>query len=635
MHPVWYGLLANLAVVTIFVSSWAYIQAMFDRWSPWVRALALGTLFGIGAVMAMLSAFMLDEGVFIDLRTTLISSAGLFGGPVAGLTAALIAAGYRLYMGGAGAWGGCLGIAVAVGLSLALYAAARGRKLRRRDVLVLALLIAAMGIIIVFVLPSQHRDAALAQTAVPSAVLHFISSLLAGLALLYDERRRIAVRENQTYRTIIESLPDSLNVKDRDGRFIAANPATAALMHAKSAAELIGKTDADFYAPPVASRFRQDELDVMARGVMTSIEQKLPDLDGNPKWLSTLKVPLFDDSGAAAGIITLNRDVTERRNLELALEQSQQQLSYAMAQMADGVAVFDRNGIMVFSNEQYRDSFPLTRDVRVPGNHVRDILRASAQRGEQTVLEVDDLEEWVNLTEAALYTPTEHDVPLVGGRWVQFRTSASPDGASMVVVSDITKIKTAETNLRALTNLLQQQAVTDGLTGLLNRRAFDEALEGELARSARDKSWISLLLMDIDRFKAFNDHYGHQEGDTCLRAVSAEFKRVLKRSSDVAARYGGEEFVAILPDTDEDGAFAIADEFLKGLRALGMAHAGSEKGIVTASIGIACYRPDEDLRGAVELVGRADQALYGAKLAGRDRLTGWRGARDKSALGFG
>jgi diguanylate cyclase (GGDEF)-like protein/PAS domain S-box-containing protein len=634
MHPVWSGLLANLAVVTIFVSSWAYVRTMLDRRSQVVRALGLGGLFGLGAVMTMVTAFMLDDGVLVDLRTTLISSAGLFGGPVAGLTAALIAAGYRLYVGGSGAWGGCLGIAIAAGLSLALYAAVHRRKLRRRDVLVLALLIAGMGIVLTLVMPSQHRDIALAQIAVPSAVLHFVASLLAGLALLYEERRRIAVRENQTYRTIIESLPDRLNVKDRDGRFIAANPATAELMHADSVADLIGKTDADFYAPPVATRFRQDELDVMASGLMTKIDQKLPDLDGNPTWLSTLKVPLFDDSGAPAGIITHNRDVTERRNLTMALEQSQKQLSYALAQMADGVAMFDKDGFMVFCNQQYSDSFPLTRDVRVPGNHVRDILRASAQRGEQTVLEVDDLEEWVNLTEAALYTPTEHDVPLIDGRWVQFRTSSSPDGASMVVVSDISKIKTAETNLLALTNLLQQQAATDGLTGLLNRRAFDLALESELSRSQREKSWISLLLMDIDRFKAFNDYYGHQEGDTCLRAVSAEFKRVLKRSSDVAARYGGEEFVAILPDTDEDGAFAIADEFLKGLRALGMAHVGSEKGIVTASVGIACYRPDEGSRGALELVGRADQALYDAKLAGRDRLTGWKEARTKSALGF-
>jgi len=631
MNPVWYGLLANLAVVTIFVSSWAYIQPIFDRWSQTVRAFGLGALFGVGAVMSMLAAFSLEIGMFFDLRTTLISSAGLFGGPVAGLTAALIAAGYRLYVGGAGAWGGCLGIAVALAISLAIYAMVGKDQLQRRHVLLLALLISASGTVLVTLMPNPHRETILANIAGPSAALHFISSLLAGLALLYDERRRVTVRENQTYRMIIESLPDSLNVKDRDGRFIAANPATAALMQAGSVADLIGKTDADFYAPPVASRFRQDELDVMSAGVMTNIEQKLPNLDGNPKWLSTLKVPMFDESGAPAGIITHNRDVTERRNLAAALEESRQQLSYAMAQMADGVAMFDKNGFMVFCNEQYRASFPLTRDVRVPGGHIRDMLRASAERGEQTVLENDDLETWLDQTQAALFTPTEHDVPLIDGRWVQVRTSSTPDGAAMVVVSDISKIKNAETNLLALTNLLQELAVTDGLTGLLNRRAFDQALENELARSRRDNGWISLLLMDIDRFKAYNDFYGHQQGDACLKAVSAEFKRVLKRPADVAARYGGEEFVAILPDTDEDGAFVIADEFLKGLRELRMPHVGSEKTIVTASIGIACYRPDQLPRSGAELIGWADQAMYDAKLAGRDRLTGWRPKRGLGA----
>ena len=626
MHPVWHGLMANLAVVTLFVAGWTYVQTLFDRYPPLVRSLALGVVFGLGAVMAMLSSFSLQPGINIDLRTTLVSSAGLFGGPFGGLVAALIAAAFRLHVGGTGAWGGSIAIFVVLGLSLGLHAVTRRRELRVADVLALALTLALLSLLATAAVPGL-RPEAIGPVAVPSAVLHFASSLLAGLAMLYEGRRRTALRENQTYRTIIESLPDSLNVKDRDGRFIAANPATAALMGAASATDLIGKTDADFYAPEVAARFRADEAEVMAKGEQVRIEQMLPTLEGKARWLWTLKVPLFDDRGALAGIVTHNRDVTERRTLLAALEESQQQLSYAMAQMADGVAMFSKDGRMVFCNEQYRNSFPLTRDVRIPGNHIRDMLRASAVRGEQTGLENDDLEAWIDQTEAALYVPTEHDVPLIDGRWVQVRTSSSPDGAAMVVVSDISKIKNAETNLLALTNQLHEQAVTDGLTGLLNRRAFDQALEAELARSARDNSWVSLLLMDIDRFKAFNDQYGHQEGDACLRAVSAEFARVLKRPADVVARYGGEEFVAILPGTDEDGAFFIADEYLRAVRALNIAHAGSEKGIVTVSIGMACYRPGDRVRKGAELIRWADQALYDAKLAGRDRLMGWKERR--------
>ena len=615
--------MANLAVVTLFVAGWTYVQALLDRYPVWVRSAALGVLFGIGSIVAMRSSFTLQPGFNIDLRTTLVSMAGLFGGPIAGLAAALMASAFRLHMGGVGAWGGGLTIFVVLGLSLALHAVTRRRELWVADVLVLALLISLTGYLGMAALSDEHK-AVVGEAAVPNAVLHFVSTLLAGLAMLSERRRRAALRENQTYRTIIESLPDSINVKDMNGRFIAANPATAALMGADSAADLIGKTDADFYAPPVAERFRADEIDVIANGKQVTIQQMLPSLDGKPRWLWTLKVPLFDERGTPAGIVTHNRDVTEVHGLMTALEESQQQLSYAMAQMADGVAMFDKHGRMVFSNEQYRDSFPLTKDMRIPGNHIRDMLRASAVRGEEVGLENEDLEAWIDETEAALHTPTEHDVPLVDGRWVQVRISCSPDGASLVVVSDISKIKAAETNLLALTHELHEQAVTDGLTGILNRRAFDQALDAEMARSRRDDSWVSLLMMDIDRFKAFNDHYGHQEGDACLRAVSAEFARILKRPGDVVARYGGEEFVVILPATDEDGAFHIADQYLRAVRALNIAHAGSEKGIVTVSIGMACYRPGDQVRLGAELIHWADQALYDAKLAGRDRLMGWK-----------
>ncbi|MEO8684444.1 MAG: diguanylate cyclase, partial [Devosia sp.] len=275
-------------------------------------------------------------------------------------------------------------------------------------------------------------------------------------------------------------------------------------------------------------------------------------------------------------------------------------------------------------------SFPRTQDVRVPGRHIRDMLRAAAARGEQLSIP-EDVDGWVEAVAESLRTRSEEEVHLFDGRWLHIRTNPSGDGASMVVVSDMTTLKSAETNLLVLTEKLQQQAVTDGLTGLLNRRAFDEALESELARSRRDNSWISLLMMDIDRFKAYNDHYGHQQGDACLKAVSDEFMRILKRPGDIVARYGGEEFVAILPNTDEDGAFFIADAFLKAVRALNLPHVGSEKGIVTASVGLACYHPGEHPRSAVELVHRADRAMYDAKLAGRDRLTGWRERRGLGA----
>jgi diguanylate cyclase (GGDEF)-like protein len=202
-----------------------------------------------------------------------------------------------------------------------------------------------------------------------------------------------------------------------------------------------------------------------------------------------------------------------------------------------------------------------------------------------------------------------------------------------VVVSDVTKIKQAERALQSMTDQLKLLATTDGLTGLTNRRAFDDALEREMSRARRSGEPLSLLLVDVDRFKAYNDIYGHQAGDEVLKKVGACLKDALKRPGDVAARYGGEEFVTILPGTDEDGAFFIADAFREALSGMGIAHKGGDKGIVTASVGLATLTDRDTGVNSTELVRRADEALYNAKGAGRDRVTGWRPRREVRPVG--
>jgi diguanylate cyclase (GGDEF)-like protein len=131
-------------------------------------------------------------------------------------------------------------------------------------------------------------------------------------------------------------------------------------------------------------------------------------------------------------------------------------------------------------------------------------------------------------------------------------------------------------------------------------------------------------MVDVDRFKAYNDLYGHPAGDEILKTVGECLKEALRRPADVAARYGGEEFVAILPGTDEDGAFFIADAFRERLSSMGIAHKGSEKSVLTASVGLATFTDRDGGMNANELLRRADEALYNAKGAGRDRVTGWR-----------
>jgi diguanylate cyclase (GGDEF)-like protein len=167
---------------------------------------------------------------------------------------------------------------------------------------------------------------------------------------------------------------------------------------------------------------------------------------------------------------------------------------------------------------------------------------------------------------------------------------------------------------------LELLARTDGLTGLNNRRSLGEILELEWRRAKRSQSALSLLFVDIDRFKAYNDTYGHQAGDDTLAAVARCIADNIRRPADSAARYGGEEFIVVLPDTSALGASLIAEKIRSAICACHIEHAGSEFGCVTASIGAVSREPqmDDDLTTAIKA---ADEALYNAKATGRNKVS--------------
>lgn len=181
------------------------------------------------------------------------------------------------------------------------------------------------------------------------------------------------------------------------------------------------------------------------------------------------------------------------------------------------------------------------------------------------------------------------------------------------------RVKTHLT-LKMQSDQLRQMVFVDGLTGVFNRRYFDERLGSEWQRSSRNQLPLSLVLIDIDHFKRFNDAQGHQAGDDCLRKVAQAIKTGLKRPADVAARYGGEEFACILPETDLGGALVVANQLEQGVRQLSIPHGQSPTApCVTVSLGLA-------VRGAgspepiAELLARADRQLYRAKGEGRSRV---------------
>jgi len=166
---------------------------------------------------------------------------------------------------------------------------------------------------------------------------------------------------------------------------------------------------------------------------------------------------------------------------------------------------------------------------------------------------------------------------------------------------------------------LELLARTDGLTGLTNRRRFAEVLEGEWRRARRAGRPLSVLFVDIDRFKTYNDTYGHQAGDDALAAVARCIANSVRRPGDTAARYGGEEFVVLLPDTPLAGARSIAEQIRSAISALSLEHVGSEYKYITVSIGLAVWLPGQAGE-AQSIIKAADEALYDAKAGGRNRV---------------
>jgi len=174
--------------------------------------------------------------------------------------------------------------------------------------------------------------------------------------------------------------------------------------------------------------------------------------------------------------------------------------------------------------------------------------------------------------------------------------------------------------LKRQSDAMRELTLTDALTGIANRRSFNDAIQNEWRRCARSAMPLSLVMIDIDHFKRYNDAYGHQAGDACLKQVADTMLQCAGRSPDLLARYGGEEFVILLPQADSPGAQTVAERILESVRALAIPHRmSSVSDAVTVSLGVATLMPDKG-SSPEALVRCADDALYQAKKDGRNRF---------------
>ncbi|MBB3962831.1 diguanylate cyclase [Rhizobium metallidurans] len=628
MNATWQILLGNLAITALAISLWSHAYYHTRALSERRRNQAFGIAMGLGAICSMMLAVPLDQGVFVDLRYTLVAVSALFGGPFSVLLTIVIASVFRLSEGGSGAIDGVTSICIVGMVGLCGYLIVRRRKVRLADAAVLGIAVSATLLVVMSLLTSQANARAVELVGFPITILNFLSIVIAAFVLIQFERM---AHDRDILSAALTQTPDFHYVKNREGKFVIVNKNVAEHHHYPSPAAMVGASDFQ-----LATQRRAEMLHAEEQALMESGRSQLDKIEyltenGQERCYSTSKVPLRDRTGTVIGLAGATRDVTEERKIEQELRESKDLLSLAMAGMSDGFAMFDRAGTLVFSNTQYASLFPLSGEVRVPGTNIRDILKKVVESNERRDFRQDVTDEWLSEASAALFFDKDEHIELHDGHWLSLRTRVADNGMALVAVSDITTMKQAEFALRTVAEQMKSLAETDALTGLLNRRAFDHAISVAVERSRLERRPMAVLMIDVDRFKAYNDTYGHPEGDECLKAIADCLRRTMNRPQDVLARFGGEEFVVLLPDTDETKALALAEQFRQTLLARAIAHSGSEYGVVTASIGIAVKSNWKQQMRASELVLEADQGLYQAKRDGRNQAVLWSPQRTSRA----
>lgn len=442
-------------------------------------------------------------------------------------------------------------------------------------------------------------------------------------------------RERLQLETSYRSAPVALCLVDRELRYVIVNDKFASIVE-HPAKDIIGRRVDAF--PPLAAA-AEDFARAFAGGAAVGRDIRLSETG---QALRVSAEPVRDADGTVSGLSVALIDISEHSRVASALHRAEERIAYALRTAGQWIWELDIPSNRVTRSPHWREVFGYQPGESLPDEDlawqiVHPADRAGADRALKRVLRGE------RKTFEATYRILHKN-----GRWLWILSRGAvvdhaPDGSPLRFLAtsvDITRQKLAEEELAATVRQrrsLEQELIRanrrlttlsemDSLTELPNRRKFDKVLEREFRRTRRNQPSMALMMIDVDHFKNFNDLYGHQAGDECLRAVAEALSKTVQRSGDIVTRYGGEEFAAVLAETDEAGAVEMAARMLAAVRSLAHPHAGSPVNILTVSIGLTTFSLDASGQPPTpqHLLRAADRALYAAKEAGRNLIASGR-----------
>jgi diguanylate cyclase (GGDEF)-like protein/PAS domain S-box-containing protein len=401
-------------------------------------------------------------------------------------------------------------------------------------------------------------------------------------------------------RALLDNFPFMVWFKDTNSRFLAVNQAFAKTVSVDDPEHLVGKSDFDFYETDLAEHYKQDDLAVLSSQQKKTAEEEYIDHLGNPSWIETYKAPVIDINGEILGTVGFARDITDRKNNETDLR-----IAATAFESQDGMFVTDANQIILRINRAF---------TAITGYTAKDVIGQtpmlfnSYHQDDSFYAELWDCIFAAGAWQGEIWTQRKNgDLYLA---WLMVTPVKDKQGNIthyVTALTDITVRKEAEEQIK-------QFAFYDSLTRLPNRRKLLERLDNCIAAGMREKGQFAVLMLDLDRFKAVNDNFGHLAGDELLQQVADRISKRL-RSTDMVARLGGDEFVVLLNDiSHKEDAARVAEMIVADLVApFNLTQYDNVQ--IGTSIGISLYPEHGDA--AEMLMDNADVALYQAKNNGR------------------